>query len=250
MDKAVAQYATDALRLTGHMVMPGRYPEPEALQEVTGFLNQMLDSWNIMRNSIYSINDLTENLTAGQYQYTIGPGGDINIPRPVWIQRANLIYATSPTIERLPIEIINVDQWSVIRLPDLQAAIPLQLYYDFGYSQSTPTGLGVISLWPAPQANYQLELFVPSALPSTLGTSDTLFAPPGYARALTSNLTLDIMPMYRENLAPEAEMRVAKTAKESRDWVNSRNAPAPITQIDPALTAGRSKSFNWLVSVT
>lgn len=250
MDKAVSQYATDALRLVGHMVMPGRFPEPEALQEVTGFLNQMLDSWNTCRNAIYSIQDLTFPLTAGQFQYTIGPGGQINTARPTFIQRANLIYETAPTVERLPIEIINVDQWSVIRLPQLESAIPLQLYYDRGYSQSIPTGQGLIYLWPAPQAAYQLELFLPALLPTVLGTADTIFAPPGYARAITYNLGLEIMPAYGENLTQQAEMRVEKIAREARQWVDALNAQHPITQIDPALVNNRNTSFNWLVSVT
>lgn len=248
MDKLVTDYATDALRLCGQMGAPGRIYSPEQLIEVTEFLNQMLDSWNTMRNSLYSMTDTFLTLTSGQYQYTVGPGGEFDIPRPQAIQRANLIYQTSPQLLRLPVEIIDVDQWAAIRVPQLEAAIPTKLYFDNGYSQATPFGLGQIYLWPAPQSAYQLEIFVWTLLNSNLGTGDTLYAPPGYARALTYNLAVEIMPLYMKGMNEVQQARVERIAKESRDWVESLNAPSPIVQIDPAVSSTTNTGFNWLVS--
>lgn len=248
MDKLVSQYVTDSLRLNGQLWTPGAQPSPEQLTECTAFFNQMLDGWNAMRNMLYAISDLTFSLSAGQYSYTIGPGGNLNGPRPQKIERANLIYQTAPTVERLPIEIIDVDQWASIRLPQLKSGIRLKLYYDNSYSQTTPTGQGVIYLWPAPQANYQLELFIWSTLPSTLLATSTLFAPPAYARALTYNLAVEIMPLYPKRMTQEREEQIMRVAMESRDAIASLNAPNPVSVVAPELI--RERGFNWLTSVS
>jgi hypothetical protein len=249
MGKTVIQYIMDALRLCGQMGAPGRGYSPEQLGEIIEFLNQMLDSWNTMRNSIYSMTDTFLTLTSGQYQYTVGPGGQFDIPRPQAIQRANLIYQTSPQLLRLPVEIIDVDQWAAIRVPQLEAAIPTKLYYDYGYSQTTPFGLGQIYLWPAPQSAYQLEIFVWTLLNSALTMGDDLiYMPPGYARAITYNLAVEIMPLYLKGMNSEQQMRVERIAKESKNWVDSLNAPSPIVQIDPAVSSSTNTGFNWLVS--
>ncbi len=247
MDKLVSQYVTDSMRLCGQLWTPGSQPSPDALTEVTSFLNQLLDGLNSLRNMIYTVSDLTYPLVAGQFQYTIGPApADLPGPRPQWIERANLIYQTSPTVERRPIQILDVQQWAAILLPELQSAIPVKLYYDSGYSQVNPTGQGVIRLWPAPQSNYELELFIPATLPATLQATDTLFAPPGYARMLTYLLAVEIMDLYPKRLSAERAGRIKTIAEEARTAVASVNAPMPIKSVAPELV--KRTGFNWLVS--
>ena len=216
MDKNVSQYCTDALRLCGQLPYPGGGPSPDAIQECSGFFNQLLDGWNVMRNKIYAIADIQYTLTPGQVQYTIGPTGDLNGQRPQKITNANIIYATSPTVERLPLAIIDTDQWFALRLPELQSAIPQRLYFDNGYSQSSPTGLGTIWLWPAPQSNYILELGIWQTLNSALLPTDTLYAPPGYARALTYSFAEEILPLYPKRVTPEREAQIGRIAMEAR----------------------------------
>lgn len=247
MDKLTSQYVTDAMRRVGQLWTPGGQPSSDALTECVAVFNEMLDSWNTCRNNLYTISDLTFNLTPGQFSYTIGPDGNLNGPRPQQIERANLIYQTAPSLERLPIEIIDVDQWASIRLPQLESAIPLKLYYDNGYSQVNPTGQGVIYLWPAPQAAYQLELFIWSTLPNTLVANTVLYAPPGYARALTWTLALEILPLYPKRVNQMKEAQIMRMAEEARQWVNSLNAPWPISVVAPELVQRRG--FNWLVSI-
>lgn len=251
MDKTVQQYTIDALRLAGQLEKPGGMPSPEAISEVAEFLNQMLDSWNTMRNSIYALSDLTFNMTSGQYIYTIGPGANFNGPRPQKIQRMALIYETSPQILRLPIELIDVDEWSAIRVPNLPNAVPLKCYYDNGYSQSPggSTGWGTLYFWPGPMSGYQVEMWIWTALNSALGIGDTLYAPPGYARAITYNLASEILPLYPKRVTPEREQQIIRVAKESKEWVDALNAPSPVTPIDQAVMGTRNRSnFNWLAS--
>jgi hypothetical protein len=95
---------------------------------------------------------------------------------------------------------------------------------------------------------YELQLFVWNLLSSTLGYNDTFYAPPGYARALTYNLALEILPLYRKGMNLSAIQMVDRVAKESRDAINSKNAPCAEAEMDLPGTgrkAGRSR-FTWL----
>lgn len=257
MDQSVNQYVTDALRLCGQMELPGRGMAPEQLTEGAQFLNRLLDSWNTMRNALYAIRNDSYPLTANTQFYIIGPnatattiGGDpygaIVAPRPQKITEANLLYQTVPLATKIPLKIIDVPQRADIRVPNI-FSVPLELYYDNGYSQSAPTGQAVIFLWPGPQIGYALELFTWQALPANLNADDTLYVPPGYARALTSNLALELPGGYRKNLTDRESMRLEKIAQESRYWVESLNAPCDETPvfIPTSQRPGRSR-FNWL----
>lgn len=258
MDKAVSQYVIDALRLCGQTGLPGRGISPEQSQEVTGFFNQILDSWNSMRNALYSIDQLFLTLTSNIQYYLIGPEavattingysyGAFNVARPQKITQANLIYQTSPEELRIPLKVIDSASWADIRVPGI-FAIPLELYCDYGYSKTAPTGLAQILLWPGPQLGYLLQLFVWTQLASTLGYGDTFYAPPGYARALTYNLALEILPLYRKGMSPMAVQMIDRVAKESRNAIESKNAPCAEAELDLPGTgrkAGRSR-FTWL----
>jgi hypothetical protein len=249
MDKSVQQVVTDALRLAGQLWTPGGGPSPEAIAEVTEFLNQMLDSWNTMRNSIFAMTDLTFSMTSGTYIYTIGPGGMFNGPRPQRIESMDLIYQLMPNLYRLPIRMIDQQEWAAIRVPNLPEAVPFKCYYDNGYSETTPTGLGTLYFWPGPMSGFEVEMWIWGTLPATLLSTDTLFLPPGYARAITYNLAIEIMALYPKRLNEMRASAVAKIAKESRDWVNALNAPMPDAPMPSELMANRGRSnFNWLAS--
>lgn len=243
----ISTYVQPALRLCGQLNYPGGQPSPEAQGEATGFLNQLLDSWNTMRNMVFTMNDLTFNMTSGQNIYTIGPGADFNGPRPVAIQKMDLIYQTAPQIFRLPVELIDVDQWAAERVPDLQNAISYKCYYDNGYSSATPTDQGTLYFWPGPATGYQVEMWIWNQFNVNLVPSSTLYVPPGYQRTLVFSLAAEILPLYPKRVTPEREAQIMRTAHEARSALEALNAPAPIVSLDPAIIGG-SMGFNWLVS--
>jgi hypothetical protein len=249
MNKTVQQIVTDSLRLAGQLWTPGSGPSPEAQIEVVEFLNQLLDSYNTMRNQIFALTDLIFNLTSNQYIYTIGPGGQFNGPRPQRIEFMDLIYETEPQLLRLPIRMIDAAEWAATRVPNLPEAVPFKCYYDNGYSQTNPTGLGTLYFWPGPMEGFEIEMWIWGALPSTLGLQDTLFLPPGYARAITDCLALEIMPLYPKRLNQMRIELVMKSGKEAKDWLESLNAQQPETPMPNELIGNRSQSpFNWLAS--
>jgi hypothetical protein len=240
-----------AFRLTTQMGAPGRGLSPEELAEGVQFLNQLLDSWNIMRNSLYTVVDQTFNLTSNVQTYEIGLNAapPFNVPRPNFISNANIIFQSSPVV-RLPLQLISQEQWSQIRVPQI-FSLPTQMYYDRGYSQTSPTGVATLNFWPGPDntETYQVELFTPVTLPTTLVAATTLYAPPGYARALTYALGAELLtlyPIFGKKVDPAQEARILRIAAEARRYVNNLNSPTLRMQIDPALrSAGKDNAFNW-----
>jgi hypothetical protein len=257
MDKTVQAYTRDALRLCGQMEKPGRGFAPEQLEETTNFLNQLLDSWNAMRNRIFTTTIAVYQLTANVQYYWMGPGatagvvngiqyGAFDTARPERITFAQLIYQTAPQELNVDMEIIDVAGQSQIRVPGI-FSIPFELYFDAGYSQSEPTGVASLFFWPGPQSAYSFRMYSWQALNSTLNSDDTLFVPPGYARALTYNLAMELPGSYRKNLSSEDREQIKEIAQESRITIDSINAPCEqaVVDIPTSQRTGRSR-FNWL----
>lgn len=257
MDKTVAQYTRDALRLCGQMERPGRGYSPEQLEEVTFFLNQMLDSWNTLRNRIFTVSIAVYTLTSNLQYYLIGPGavattingiqyGAFNTARPLRIEKGQLIYQTAPQELNIPLRIIDVNEQSNIRVPGI-FSIPFELYYDAAYSQAVPTGVASMFLWPGPQLGYSMRLYAWQGINAALNSGDTLFVPPGYAEALTYNLALRLPASYRANLSRGEKEDLKEIARESRYSIESLNAPCEeaVVDIPTSQRSGRSR-FNWL----
>jgi hypothetical protein len=205
-------------------------------------LNRMLESWNTDRLAIYTIRAASYPLTSGKQAYTIGqdPTGqtapDFDAARPARIEQANLIITTEPPLRR-PIKLLNDQQWASIRIQAISTAIPQKLYNDGGYPFST------LYLWPAPSLAYQLELYTWQALGTFTGPTDTVILPPGYTRAIVSNLALELCITFGIDPRP----LLVKVASESKAAIESLNAPMPVMGCDSGVLGGRrSGTFNWL----
>jgi len=55
----------------------GEVPTADAAVDAFDMLNDMLDQWSNESMMVYNVTEIIFTLTAGQTQYTIGPGGDI-----------------------------------------------------------------------------------------------------------------------------------------------------------------------------
>jgi hypothetical protein len=217
-------------------------------------LNDWLDALALERLTMYFVTRTTKQLGSGIPSYTIGIGGDINIPRPTHVEGAGLIVDMSvvPPLER-PLEILTDLRWQRIRQKALGSTYPTAVYYDHNWVPTanpaeTPTvpptlyGLGRIYVWPIPTACgiVQLVLYTPVALQefATLDT-DYLF-PPGYRRFIRTNLAQEIASEYGKQLTSDQVM-AARTAKAAIKRGNVRPAE---TRVDPALVRGY-EVFDW-----
>ena len=56
----------------------GETPTPEAAQDAFDMLNDLLDQWSNEDMMVFYKSEIVFPIVAGQTQYTIGPGGNIN----------------------------------------------------------------------------------------------------------------------------------------------------------------------------
>lgn len=190
------------------------------------FLNAMLESWGLVRQNIFRLNIETLPLTAGDQQYTIGIGGDWSTARPNKITNASYIVANNVSY---PLEIIDERQWAAIPYKPLASYIPQVLWYSAGYP------LGTIFLWPAPGSNMSLVLASYKALQEFTDKDDVMDLPPGYQRAIASNLAIEIAPLYNKEPSPT----VVRTASMALRAIRGVNAPRPVMSSGLPTTGGR-----------
>ena len=76
-----------ALRLIGQLA-EGEQPSADTAQDALTALNQMIDSWNTERLSVFSTQDQVFIWPAGEIRRTLGPSGDFVGNRPILVDDA------------------------------------------------------------------------------------------------------------------------------------------------------------------
>lgn len=233
----------------------------DILQDILEAGNQMLDGWLIEDFLLPESPAQVFPLVAGTQIYTIGPNEvapNFTAPRPTEIVLANIILNTVTPVLRLPLEIINEEQWASIPVQLLPNTIPTRMYYEKSFD--IVTGASRILLWGGAITSYQLEIYAwdQSVLRQFADVNTAYLYPPGYANLIRKSLAVAIAPLMNmsskaarmENLlAPSPDMlaRVEKQALLARESVESYNADAPILTGDPMFQSdSRRPAFNYL----
>jgi hypothetical protein len=209
-----------ALRMLG-VIGEGETPSASESADVLEALNSMLDSWNTRRVNLYTIAFSDYPLVTGTQSYTIGTGGDFNQARPVKIQNASILIGDAggtPAVDkvRLPLDLINSQQWSVIKSQTAQSTVPEAMYPDYAFP------LCNLRFWPVPTFSGtapRVEIYYWTILAAFADLTSSYTLPPGYELAIKSNLALLIAPEYDQ----VASQELIKTATESFDSLRALN---------------------------
>ncbi len=126
--------------------------------------------------------------------YTIGPGGNFDIARPVnaqSIRTANLLLTDGLT--EIPLGIMTDQSYQSLPVKSLSGTQVSNIYY----SPTFTSGLGALFTWPVPSATTpRLVLYTEAAL-TTFATLTTAYQiPPGYRDALTYSLARRLVGPY------------------------------------------------------
>jgi hypothetical protein len=222
-------------------------PTADMAQDGLTRLNTLVDSWHIQRGTIQGIRRFTYALVASQggptNPYLIGTGQQFNQARPVWIDRASIIYGSGTTAIEIPMQMVSTpDEYAAITEKDDTSPIPTVFYYE-------GVGSGAIYLWPvASSALQSIALYAPVAVSQFADyatTSYTLL--PGYRLALETNLALHLIPEYpREGYS--VDPMLVKLATESLAYIKRSNTNPGLLQCDRALLTGGygPGDGNWL----
>jgi hypothetical protein len=239
----VSDLCAQALRLCGQSGRPGRGPGVEQLTEVTTYLNQMLDSWNAFRGSIFTVAINRYRLSPQQTTYFIGPTGDFVAERPIYIKSANLVLTGVFPEVFLPMRILNDDEWSDIRVREIPTTVPRLLYNDGASPDSQ------LYLWGYPTEVNDLELFTWQGLSTTLASTDTIIYPDGATRAIAFNLAVEIAPLYWKKTDRMLNLLISQ-AQKARAAYSNANQENPKIVSDAFLGMQREPDWDYYSYLT
>jgi hypothetical protein len=219
-----------ALRLIG-MLAEGETPSPEASQDSLMALNQMIDSWNTERLSTFVTQDQVFTWPSGFISRTLGPSGDFVGLRPVLVDDAT--YFKAPNGVSYGIKMINQQQYNGIAVKTVTSTYPQVLWVNMGFPDIT------LTIYPRPTQDLEWHIVSVEELnePATLSTP--LYFPPGYLRAFTYNLAMEIAPEFGVEPSPQVQ-RIAMTSKRDLKRINN---PDDVMAMPYAMVANRQR-FN------
>lgn len=206
----------------------GQTASAEDAQDCFKMMNMMLAQWQTDRFLVYHLVTNSKACT-GQQSYTIGIGGDFNIPRPDRISSAyvQLTAQSYPNQVDYPLTILQSrEDYNRIAVKQ-QGAMPTALFYDSGFP------IGNLYPWSIPDNQYTLFITTYAQLQKFSAIEDVINMPEQYEEAIMWNLAGRIRPMY--GLAPD--QTITALAKASLNTLSGSNTQVPTLTIDPILTS-------------
>ena len=219
-----------ALRLLG-ILAEGETASAATSQDALVALNQMIDSWNTERLSVFCTQDQIFSWPAGEIKRTLGPTGDFVGNRPIQLDDGT--YYKAPSGVSYGIKFINQDQYNGIAVKTSTSTFPQVIFVNNTFPD--------VEMYVYPRPTQVLEWHFVSVQeltqPATLATD--LFFPPGYMRAFAYNLAMEIAPEFGVEPSPQVQ-RIAMTSKRNLKRINN---PYDVMSLPYAVVANRQR-FN------
>ena len=225
-----------ALRLLG-VLAEGETPSAAMSNDALMALNQMIESWNTERLSVFSTIDQLVNWPTYSINETLGPSGSLvrlngTAVRPIWVDDAT--YFRDPqTNVSYGIKLINQQQYDGIAVKTVTSTYPQVMFVNMTYPDID------IFIYPKPTRLLEFHFISVEELsqPATLDTS--ILFPPGYLRAFAYNLAMEIAPEFGVEPSPQVK-RIAMSSKRNLKRINN---PDDIMSMPYSLIATRQR-FN------
>ena len=194
-------------------------------------LNQLIESWNIERLSVFCTQDQIFTWPSGFLSRTLGPTGDFVGLRPVLFDEAT--YFKAPNGVSYGIKFINQQQYNGIAVKTVTSTYPQVLWVNMTYPD--------IEMYIYPVATREVEWHFISVeeLTNAATLNTTLSFPPGYLRAFKYNLACEIANEFGVEPPPQVR-RIAMTSKRNLKRINN---PDDVMSMPYSLVATRQR-FN------
>jgi hypothetical protein len=220
-----------SLRLLG-VLAEGEVPSAETSQDALNAMNQMIDSWNTERLSVFSTQDQVFTWPSGLLSRTMGPTGDFVGNRPVLLDDST--YFKDPgTGVSYGIKFINQQQYDGIAVKTVTSTYPQVIFVNMTFPDIE------MFIYPRPTRALEWHFISVEELtqPATLATN--LAFPPGYLRAFRYNLACEMAPEF--GTEPSAQVR--RIAMSSKRNIKRINSPGDIMSMPYSIVATRQR-FN------
>jgi len=218
-----------------------------AADEQTAHLiaKRMMNSMGAERLSIFEILRTATTLTSGTRDYSVGPGGTINLARPLWIDAAGCVLdSTATTPIEIEIAVLTDADWQGISQKTL-SAFPLQgVFYDRRFDANNR---GLLSTYPTINAaNAQLVIYTPNPATGFDALPTQYVFPPGYDELFHYELAYQCFGPF--GVSAEIRGEVKEKRREARDRVFKTNVRVAELQmparVGPEIRGTSASDFN------
>ena len=222
---------TGALRLIG-VVAEGESPSPESAADALAAMNQMIESWNTERLSVFSTQDQIFSWPATVISRTMGPTGDFVGNRPITIDDSTYFKDPSTGVS-YGLKLINQQQYNGIALKTVRSTYPQVMWVNMTYPDIE------MYIYPVPTRVLEFHIVSVEELTRPAILATVLSFPPGYLRAFRYNLACELAPEFGVEPSRHVQ-RVAMTSKRNLKRINN---PDDIMAI-PYSIVGTRQRFN------
>ncbi len=219
-----------ALRLLG-ILAEAETPSAAMSQDALMAMQQMIESWNTERLSVFSTQDQVFTWPASLISRTLGPTGDFVGNRPILVDDAT--YFKAPSGVSYGIKMINQQQYNGIAVKTVTSTFPQVMWVNMTFPNIE------MYVYPRPTQNLEWHIVSVQELTSPVTLATALHFPPGYLRAFTYNLAMEFAPEFGVEPSPQVQ-RIAMTSKRDLKRINN---PDDVMALPYALVANRQR-FN------
>jgi hypothetical protein len=220
-----------SLRLLG-ILAEGETPSAETSQDALNAMNQMIDSWNTERLSVFSTQDQVETWPPSTRSRTFGPTGDIVGNRPILIDDSTYFKDPATGIS-YGLKLINQQQYNGIAVKTVTSTYPQVMWVNMTYPNIE------MYVYPVPTKVLEFHIVSVEELTQPANLSTVLSFPPGYLRAFRYNLACEMAPEFGVEPPPTVG-RIAMTSKRNLKRINN---PDDIMSL-PYSIVGTRQRFN------
>lgn len=205
-------------------------------------LNDLIENWSTQSLAVYGQANQTFNTAANQAVYTIGVGGNWNTTRP---ERINLpAYSTVQGVT-FPYMPMTQGEYNLISYKAQPGGGTDQLQY-YLYVNEYP--LGLITLWPVPNAVFPITLSIDRVLSQVVSAGTSISFPQGYADAFKNNLAVKLGPRFGKKMANYPD--IVMQARDSLGDIKRANKRLRVMRCDESYSdAGNFGYVDWRTGV-
>jgi hypothetical protein len=193
-------------------------------------MNQMIDSWNTERLSVFSTQDQVFTWPASTLSRTLGPTGNFVGNRPVLLDDATY-FRDAATNVSYGIKIINQQQYNGIAVKTVTSTYPQVMWVNMTYPDIE------MYVYPVPLRPLEWHFVSVEELTQPAVLATTLSFPPGYLRAFKYNLACEIAAEFGVEPSPQVQ-RIAMTSKRNLKRINN---PDDVMAMPYGIVANRQR---------
>jgi hypothetical protein len=224
-----AELINGSLRLLG-VLAEGEEPSVAVMQDSIMAMNQMIQSWDTERLSVFSTQDQVFTWPAYTMSRTIGPTGDFVGNRPIEIDDATYFKDPSSGLS-FGVKLINQQQYDGIAFKTVTSTYPQVMWVNNTFPDMEMT------VYPVPIKALEWHIISVEILTEVSSVATDMYFPPGYLRAFRYNLACELAPEFGVEPSPQVQ-RIAMSSKRN---IKRINFPGDLMAIPYPIVATRQR---------